>query len=141
VLEVAITSLVISTGIVTLAPESTPSSVSVVSNFVFDPNNVVLLIAVKLNEVPLIVSLNAELLNGLAVVEAAADPTPSNDTNSLLSAIVAKYPPGSVMFAKPWKFKVFGFTEVVAPSDNWILDILAVMIGNLVVPLGNVTNL
>ena len=68
-------------------------------------------------------------------------PIPSKFTNNLLSAIVAKYPPGSVTFAKPWKFKVFGFTEVVAPSDNWILDILAVTIGNLVVPLGKVTNL
>ena len=112
-LDVAITSLVISTGIVTLAPESTPSIVKVVNNFVFVPNNVVLLIAVRLNDVPLIVSLKAELLKGLDVVKAAAPPTPSNATNNLLSAIVAKYPPCSVIFAKPWKFNVFGFTDVV----------------------------
>ena len=46
--EVAITSLFISTGMVTLAPESTPSRVRVVNNLELVPNNVVLLIAVKL---------------------------------------------------------------------------------------------
>ena len=70
----------ISTGITTLAPVSLPVTVKVVSNFVFDPNNVVLLIAVRLNDVPLIVSLKAEEVNGLAVVADAAAPT-SDDVN------------------------------------------------------------
>ena len=104
--------MVISTGTVVLAPESTPSTVRVVNNFVLFPNNVVLLIAVRENDTPLIVSLNAELLKGLTVEEAAAPPIPSKDTNNLLSAIVAIYPPDSTTFANPWKFKVFGLTVV-----------------------------
>mgnify|MGYP006190888697 CR=1 FL=1 len=82
--DVAIISLEISTGIVTLAPESTPSSVIVVNNFVLFPNSVVLLIADKLNDVPLIVSLNADEVNGLTVVEAPPVPTPVKFVNNLL---------------------------------------------------------
>ena len=81
---VAITSFEISTGIVVLAPESIPSIVIVVVNLVLDPNNEVLLIAVRLNDVPFIVSLKAESLNGLRADTLPFCPTPTNACNNLL---------------------------------------------------------
>ena len=124
---VTITSFVILTGIVTLAPESTPSIVKVVSNTLFVPNNDVLLIAVKDKDCPLIVSLRADCVNGLAVLDFPLAPTPTACVNNLLSANVKKYPPGSFKFDKPEKFKVVGLTVVVAPNDNCTADILELL--------------
>ena len=80
--------LLISTGIVILAPVSLPSIVNVVNNLLLVPNNDVLLRAIKLTELPpFTVSLNADL----AVWESVASPAlslPPNLLNNLLSAIV-----------------------------------------------------
>ena len=101
----------------------------------------VLLIPVNANEDPTIVSLNAELAKGLLVDVCPFAPTPTNSDNNLLSPIVAIYPLGSFILAIPPKLSVVGLTLIVAPKEICILEILAVTIGNFVVPLGNVTNL
>ena len=82
--------LVISKGIVALAPESLPSIVRVVNNVVFVPNNDVLLIAVKVKLLPNIVSLTATDVYGLCVADRRLPPAASKDANNLLSAIVAE---------------------------------------------------
>jgi len=66
VVEVATTVLLISTGIVTLAPESTPSTVIEVINVLLVPNKVVELIAVRENDWPLTDCESEVLLNGRA---------------------------------------------------------------------------
>ena len=103
-LVVPITVLLISTGIVTLAPVSLPSTVSVVNNFWLFPNNEVLFNAAKdIVLPPAIVWLNADL-----AVKLAADVCPPKLDNNLLSAIVYKYPPGSDCALTSLKLSVEG---------------------------------
>ena len=123
--------LLISTGIVTLAPVSLPSTVNVVNNLELLPNNDVLLSAIKLIELPpAIVWLNADL----DVVGKSDANVPPKLDNNLLSAIVYKYPLGSDCALTSLKLSVEGFTSKDAPKFNVILGILVVTIGNLEVP-------
>ena len=85
------------TGIVDLAPLSNPITVKVVNNVELLPNNVLIVVALKLICVPITVD---ETLVPTVVVEvefcavAAAEliPTPSKVAIVLTSAIVATYP-------------------------------------------------
>ena len=65
----------------------------------------------------------------------------TNNTNNLLSAIVAIYPLGSAKLFNPLKFKGVGLITVDAPKESVILGTLAVTIASFEVPRGNVINL
>ena len=87
--------LIIFTGIVILAPESLPTTVIVVDNWVVEvPNKVLIVVPDNVNEVP-----RTDLLNLVPVVVLASvvevvvvTPTPLKSDNNLMSDIVAVYP-------------------------------------------------
>ena len=93
------------TGIVILAPLSSPITVKVVLNVVLLPNKVFTVVAVKLIWVPITVleTLVPNVVVELALVAASVlIPTPLKVFNSLTSAIVAEYPLVSNPWLPPW---------------------------------------
>ncbi len=135
------TSFEISTGIVVLAPLSLPSIIKEVNNLVAVPNNVCAFFAVNENDWPIAVSAIAELEKGRRLADVPFWLVAVNLDNSLLSAIVAIYPPGSLRLDWPLKLSVVGLTTVVEPKERVIFAVLAVTTGIAEVPLGKVTNL
>jgi hypothetical protein len=92
------------TGIVNLAPEPLPITVSVVCSCVLVPNNVLTDVAVKLIVVPITV---LDTLVPIVEVELSLSascvliPTPLKEFNTLTSAIVAVYPSFSKIVVAP----------------------------------------
>ena len=116
--------LLISIGIVTLAPVSLPSTVRVVNNFVLLPNNEVLFKAVILIEFPDTVWLNADLALVITCV------SPPKLDNNLLSATVNKYPLGSACEATSLKLSVAGVIVSLPPKFRIILEVFIDNTGN-----------